>query len=284
MHEPTNYKKTVSILGCGWVGLPLAELLISRGYFVRGSTTSSEKIQLLSAKGIEPYLLDIHNPPADSSGFYDCDILIVSVPPSLRKGVAGDDYVEAMTRAARQALKDKARQVVMISSTGVYPDTNGKVTEETPTATDDRSQVLYRAEEAWRNAFPERSIILRSAGLMGANRIPGKYFTGKKGLTTGQVPVNYIHRRDLVNILAKFCEGDCCFPGTFNAVAPEHPTRKEVYLRNSEQFGFEKPEFNADGRSDYKVVNGDKLRDELTYTFEYPDPLTFTYEPSAQQP
>ena len=34
----------VSILGCGWLGLPLAKSLIEKGFSVNGSTTSVEKI------------------------------------------------------------------------------------------------------------------------------------------------------------------------------------------------------------------------------------------------
>lgn len=33
---------TVSILGCGWLGLPLAEQLLAEGYSVKGSTTRAE--------------------------------------------------------------------------------------------------------------------------------------------------------------------------------------------------------------------------------------------------
>jgi len=39
----------VSILGCGWLGKPLAVFLISKGYLVKGSTTSDEKLKLLAA-------------------------------------------------------------------------------------------------------------------------------------------------------------------------------------------------------------------------------------------
>ena len=49
----------ISILGCGWLGIPLAEALIKNGFSVSGSTTSIEKISLLQNLDVEPFLLSI---------------------------------------------------------------------------------------------------------------------------------------------------------------------------------------------------------------------------------
>ncbi|MGB5926670.1 MAG: SDR family oxidoreductase [Cyclobacteriaceae bacterium] len=280
MDNKSNQDRTVSILGCGWVGLPLAENLAQTGCRVKGSTTSAEKMQLLAAKNLEPFLIDIHRLEDDSHTFFKCQTLLVSVPPSLRKGVDGADYINAMGNAAAIAKKNGAGRVIMISSTGVYPDTNGEVTENTEASDSERSQTLYRAEQVWRKAFPENHIILRSAGLMGGNRIPGRYFAGKTGLTTAHVPVNYIHREDIVNILTALATTWNLSSGTYNAVAPLHPKRKEVYLANAEKIGFDKPGFRDDSDEAYKVVNGDKLQQALGYSFVYPDPLSFSYDPA----
>mgnify|MGYP003615968040 CR=1 FL=1 len=37
----------ISILGCGWLGFPLAQKLIETGYEVKGSTTSESKLEAL---------------------------------------------------------------------------------------------------------------------------------------------------------------------------------------------------------------------------------------------
>ena len=42
----------VSILGCGWLGLPLAKALIGEGYTVKGSTTTPAKLNLLKEEGV----------------------------------------------------------------------------------------------------------------------------------------------------------------------------------------------------------------------------------------
>ena len=49
----------ISILGCGWLGLPLAKALIGNGFSVKGFTTSVDKITLLENAGITTFLIDI---------------------------------------------------------------------------------------------------------------------------------------------------------------------------------------------------------------------------------
>ena len=49
--------KSVSIMGCGWLGFPLAEYLIKKKYSVKGSTTSAEKIDKLLAAGIDAFII-----------------------------------------------------------------------------------------------------------------------------------------------------------------------------------------------------------------------------------
>ena len=43
----------ISILGCGWLGKPLALALLNNNYAVKGSTTSFEKTQHLASLGIK---------------------------------------------------------------------------------------------------------------------------------------------------------------------------------------------------------------------------------------
>ena len=47
VHAPT-----VAVIGCGWLGTPLAVRLIERGYVVLGTTTRGDKVPALTALGI----------------------------------------------------------------------------------------------------------------------------------------------------------------------------------------------------------------------------------------
>ena len=53
--------KQISILGCGWLGLPLAKALLENGFLVKGSTTSVEKLSVLENSGIHPFLIALES-------------------------------------------------------------------------------------------------------------------------------------------------------------------------------------------------------------------------------
>ena len=89
---------TIAILGCGWLGLPLAKSLLNDGCQVHGSTTSEEKLTDLQTAGIHPFLLSLseNEIKGDVEGFlWDIDVLVINVPPKLRGGKA-ENYVKKM--------------------------------------------------------------------------------------------------------------------------------------------------------------------------------------------
>ena len=70
--------KNISILGCGWLGEPLAISLLESGYLVKGSTTTQSKLTTLEASQIEAYLVDISE-FEDYDTFLNTDILIIAI-------------------------------------------------------------------------------------------------------------------------------------------------------------------------------------------------------------
>ena len=78
----------IGIIGCGWLGLPLAKTLILNNYKVKGSTTTKNKLEILKKEGIEPYLIEIteNSISASINSFLnELDILIINIPPKIRK-------------------------------------------------------------------------------------------------------------------------------------------------------------------------------------------------------
>ena len=45
----------IGIIGLGWLGEPLGEFLLEKGFDLLGTTTSIEKAKLLNEKGINAY-------------------------------------------------------------------------------------------------------------------------------------------------------------------------------------------------------------------------------------
>ena len=77
----------ISILGCGWLGLPLAKSLLLKGYEVKGSTTSESKLEVLKNAGISPFQIQLeeHQIIGKIEDFLkETDVLIIDIPPGLR--------------------------------------------------------------------------------------------------------------------------------------------------------------------------------------------------------
>lgn len=272
----------LSIIGLGWLGTPLAERLRQIGINVRGSTTTPEKVPLLRQKGIDTYLLQLNPAPeGDLSALLDVDYLVVNIPP--KAGKQGDSFhPEQMRLLADQVRSSRIRHILYVSSTSVYPELNREVTEaDVITPDQSAAPALATAEQTWLSLANERAVtIVRCAGLMGDQRIPGKYVAGRT-IDSGNVPVNYLHQVDAVGLLAAIIEqgltGEST-PGTFNAVAPQHPTREAIYRKSCTDFGYALPTFVEPAEPvPFKVINGDKLTQTTGYIFTYPDPLDFPY-------
>ena len=88
----------IAIMGCGWLGLPLAKVLIADGYLINGSTTSKEKLGNLKDVGIHPFLISLTEDgiEGDIKGLLsNVDALVINVPPKLRGGHK-ENYVKKM--------------------------------------------------------------------------------------------------------------------------------------------------------------------------------------------
>lgn len=276
-------KKTVSIVGCGWLGLPLAQQLLSAGYAVKGTTTTPAKLSTLAEKGITPYLAALDPAPTGPhwAEILDADYLIVDVPPR-RSQQGGEFHPQQISHMAELVKNSSITAIIQISSTSVYRELGQSVVE------DDVQQVAESGAPALMEAElimaslrrPGRNVaVLRCGGLMGYDRIPGKYVRGKKDITTGALPVNYIHRDDVIGSIMALLAGTVP-DETFNVVTPLHPTRREVYLSSCAQFGWEAPTFKEPTVDEpYKLVLSDKLVEAIGYTFKYADPLKFHYLP-----
>lgn len=268
----------ISILGCGWLGLPLAAQLVEAGHSVKGSTTSVEKLAVLRSLEIEPLWLQLTPEPKGIGWDYllDCEVLIVNIPPRLER--AGNAFHPAQLRhLADLVKKSPVQRILYISSTSVYPELNREVAEEDVIQPSQSAAPSLVEAEQLIQTLPQSWLVLRCGGLMGYERIPGKYVAGKKDITTGDVPVNYIHRDDVIGIIEAFIRNPSLWNETYNVTAPLHPTRREVYLASCAPFGYEAPTFLTAAANPYKIVSSEKLRDKLNYTFRYPNPLDFLY-------
>jgi nucleoside-diphosphate-sugar epimerase len=258
---------TISILGCGWYGLALAKSLVNKWIKVKGSTTTTDKLSLLAEQGIEPHLIDL-TPNAEiiDQNFFDCDILWISIPPKARSG-QGAEYLLKIERLVELIKTNNIKQVVLISSTGVYGDNNTEVTElDTPNPDSESGKILLAAEEMLKQQTEFTTTIIRFGGLIGPGRDPGRFFAGKIDVPNGDAPVNLIHLTDCIDVSNAILDKQA-FGHTYNAVSPSHPTRADFYTQAATIAGLEIPGFIEEKKA-WKIVSSINVENLLEYNYQ----------------
>ncbi len=256
----------ISILGCGWYGKALAKSLIQKGIVVKGSATSSEKLEQLSAEDIIPYQVQFDADGEDfDPAFFHCDILIISITPKFRKGET-TGYLPKINRIIHVIKQSQIKKVIYISSTGVYGDHNSEVSEaDDPKPDTESGAILWEAEKLFQKETAFKTTIIRFGGLVGPGRHPGRFFAGKKDIPNGLSPVNLIHLQDCIDISTVIIEKDA-FGYLFNACAPDHPAKEDFYRDAAEKAGLPLPEFIHE-LNNYKVIISNNLNNIINYQF-----------------
>jgi nucleoside-diphosphate-sugar epimerase len=265
----------VSILGCGWLGFPLAKKLIEIGFEVKGSTTSENKIDILKSNNIHPFLLELSETKISGSVtefLYNSEILIIDIPPGLRKiteATSEKTFVNKIKNLNPFIENSTVKKVIFISSTSVYADNAAipTVTEKTVLNPNTESgKQLMEVENLLRNNSNFQTTIIRFGGLIGEDRNIVKMLTGKTNVANPDAPINLIHQQDCIEIICEILKQNC-WNETFNAVAPNHPTRKNYYTEKAKQFHLTAPLFNENETNFGKIVSSEKLESVLKYMF-----------------
>jgi nucleoside-diphosphate-sugar epimerase len=257
----------ISILGCGWYGNALAKTLINTGIKVKGSTTSAHKTAHLAADGIEPYLVNFL-PDAESYDpqFFNCDVLFICIPPKIHAGEAGD-YIHKVSAIINAVKLHGVKNVIFISSTGVYADVSTEVNElSNPQPNTETGRTLFTAENLFQAEPSFKTTIIRFGGLIGPNRDPGRFFAGKKDIPNGLAPVNLIHLDDCIGLTIAILHKNA-FGYLFNACSPHHPTRADFYTQAAIKSGFETPQFIPELK-EWKTIKSINIEPVLDYRFK----------------
>ncbi|MEA2090856.1 MAG: hypothetical protein U9O83_00630 [Campylobacterota bacterium] len=225
--------KSIGIVGCGWLGQSLA-IALSNDF--RVECFSREKT-------------------AENSSFWQSDTIVIAINTK-------DNYLQTLKKIAK--LTSASSNIILMSSISVYREFDKEVDEE---AVITKTGLQKEAEELMLS-LRDNLLILRLGGLMGDDRISGKW---RKVSTFSDGEVNYIHRDDVIEITKKMIESEVQ-ESIFNLVAPLHPLRSEVHKKNSQMFGFELGSF--EGKTS-RVISSDAIIKKLNYNFIYPDPLKF---------
>ena len=249
--------KNLGIIGFGWLGNHIAEKLSDR-YQIFATTTTPAKAQDVNTKGYHATLVSF---PSEldaeiqvSEVAKDLDAIIISVPFSGLRGaqIPMNDKRQNLLNF----LGDYKGQLFLLSSTGVYPETEQDFTEA------DKPAQKVESESFILEQFPQTNI-LRLAGLMGDQRLLKNY-----NISNLDLLVNHIHYADICSAVEKMLDNNSKSQ-VYNIVAPIHPNKEEV-INAQKDLPYE-GERTTVGRT----ISPEKLIKELDFEFQYPDPRYF---------
>jgi len=257
----------ISILGSGWLGLPLANDLINRGHMINLSTRSIDKAAIIAKSTVTPFLIDIDQLSNEAEAFLASELLIINITSKNKNSFA---------KLIQQIEKSSIKKVLFISSSSVYQPVNGIVNEDDGIESAD--SLLYQIEQMFVLNTHFKTTILRLSGLIGYSRHPGNFFKNGKVVQQPDAPVNLIHRDDCIGIINAIIEHGA-WGDVFNGCATTHPTKREFYSHSRGLLKLPNPEYSEQSDSNtYKIVSNKKIIKQLNYQLIHPDVMTITFD------
>lgn len=264
MPNTTTTSRVISILGCGWLGLPLLRVLVAAGHQVRGSSRTPGTLARIEAAGGTAFSIDL--PGEITSDFLeDCQTLIITLPPRGRAlgENARPNYLKSLS-ALRPWLNpvglSPSPRVIFCSSTSVYGSAEGIIDENAPLNPSTASAHAVVAAEQFLNECKAGNDILRLAGLVGPGRHPGRFYGGRGRLIPqGDAPINLVHLNDVIAAIQVILEQNA--PSIYNVCSSSHPTKGTFYTAASKALGQDVAGIEPGGESG-KLIDSSKLRSQ----------------------
>lgn len=257
---------TISILGSGWLGLPLAQHFINTGYEVKASTTSDVRLASLASIGAESFIVNIGKLTQHVDNFLQSDVLIINIPSK---------DVSSFHNLVDRIKASDIQKIIFVSSTSVY-ENKKKVMTESDTEYFANSPLL-EIEDLLKQINGASTTIVRFGGLIGYSRHPGNFFRSKGIVQNPDTPVNLIHRDDCIGIISEIVEQQV-WGEVFNCCADTHPSKREFYTRAMNLIGAPLPAFGTPNPSAGKIISNHKVKQRLNYEFKHPDLMALEFD------
>ncbi|MBT1066095.1 SDR family oxidoreductase [Bowmanella sp. Y26] len=264
--------KTIGICGCGWLGFPLAQQLINSGYTVLGTSRSDSKLKLLSEQRISAHRFTLGEPLPWSAN--PPQVLVLNLPPG-RRQFDELTFVSDMTALIQQATEQQSK-ILFVSSTSVYGEVAGEITET--------QLPLPQTASAQAHVILEQQVlesgqgsVLRLAGLIGPERHPVKQLSGR-ALDKGEQKVNLVHLQDVITVIAAIIQQEQ-WQQLFHLSATGHPSRADFYNWAAVKAGLPPPQFSQEITLDEgRWINAEASLKKLGVRLQYPSPFDMPIE------
>jgi len=269
------------LIGCGYIGERVADLLLENGETVNAVTHSSESADKLSAVKQFPVLNadvgDMDSLRALQAKLPAMPEAVLHCASSNRGGAA--QYQHVFVQGCKNLVEMfPTSHLLFTSSSSVYPQTDGSSVDETsPAEPDSLTSALLREAEKIVLNHAGGGAVARLAGLYGPHRsfVLKQFLQGTAAIegNHGQGRcLNQIHREDASRAIVHLASGRKS--GIFNVVDRHPMTQRECFLHLQTLFDRPlppetEPKTERKRPWTHKCVMGDKLADS-GFTWLYP--------------
>lgn len=282
----------VGIVGCGDIGRRVAKVYQfiyqnatsqTSDAVLFGIARSQQSVDLGEQQGILMQQIDMDMQVVQAHDFQDCDVFYFAPPPS-------DTDNDTRLKRFLQTVQARPNKIVLISTTGVYGDSQGGWIDENfplnPVA--ERAKRRVSAETLlrdWAAKYQKPFVILRVPGIYAKDRLPiARLQKGLPVVKADEAPwTNRIHADDLAYICVTAMQTDT--PSDLYNVTDGHPSTMTAYfnqvadavgLARPPQISMEEAEQTLSaGMVSYlresRRISNRKMLDELSVTLKYPD-------------
>lgn len=188
--------KKVAIVGLGWLGMPLAMSLATKGWQVTGSKTTADGVEAARMCGIDGIELRLEPELVcdadDLDALMNVDALVITLP-ARRSGPGESFYLQAMQEIVDSALAHHIPRIIFTSSTSVYGDVDGLVKETTVRRPVTASGQCLKSWKTGCTIFPVLRLILCVwQGWLARDDIRDVFLPGSQPLTDNMASISCI--------------------------------------------------------------------------------------------
>lgn len=268
------------IVGCGYLGLRVAQQWRAAGHEVCVTTRSAERARRFEQSGYRPIIADVLDASSLTS-LPNIETVLWAVGHDRRAGASIEQVYVGGLENLLGVLPESVQKLIYISSTGVYGDfAGGWVTEESacePERPGGRACLAAERSLA-RSPWGAKAIVLRLAGIYGPDRLPylQTLVEGRPLDTPSEGFLNLVHVDDAARaVLAADERGR---PPRTYLVSDGCPVEREAfYTELARLLGAPAPNFNVSPKAAavhraaaHKRIDSARLRAELAPEFEFP--------------
>ena len=271
----------LTIIGCGYVGLNLAQRLQPRRPQLRLTltTTSNERREELTPLADRVEVCDATEPTQLLKVLRDCNSAVFCLGPKGNRQVDANSYAHTFVNSftcLRTLLPQlpKLRQILYTGSCSVYGDAQGDwVDEQTaPEPGSNHGDVLWQSEQLLNGILDRQVCILRLGALHGPGRDLDRRLRGLAGLErpgSGSSFSHWIHVDDAAGALEAALDGE--WTGVVNVVNDEPIRLRDLVAGSLSRQGLSPVRWlgEQEPQSEGRRIRNTRLK-ELGYRLQHP--------------